>query len=51
MVLKVDKRSYVSERADSPALDAKAQPFFYISSREGNAEHRLTTMNLGDATG
>ena len=43
-----------SERADSPALDAKAQPFFYISAAEegnGGITGSPIAWNLGDATG
>src|SRR6267154_2022012 len=43
-----------SERADSPARDAKAQPFFYISAAEegnGGSTGSPIAWNLGDATG
>jgi len=42
-----------SDRADAPALDAKAQPFFYISAaEEGNGGNgSAIAWNLGDAPG
>src|SRR6267142_954652 len=43
-----------SDRAEPPALDAKAQPFFYISAAEeenGGGNGSPIAWNLGDAAG